>query len=249
MVLALTLGLAVLIGISLGLLGGGGSILTVPILSYVAGMEPKSAIAASLFVVAVTSIAGVVGHARAGRVMWRTGALFGIAGMAGAFLGGRLSVFVPAHVLMLAFGIMMVVTATAMIRRPHRAAVVAPGELGLVKALGEGFVIGMLTGVIGVGGGFLIVPALVLLGRVPMERAIGTSLLVIGMNSAAGLVGQLSHATVDWSITLPVTAVAVTGSILGGKLAGRIPPLVLRRVFGLLVVGVAVVVLAKELGL
>ncbi|MBA2541035.1 MAG: sulfite exporter TauE/SafE family protein, partial [Deltaproteobacteria bacterium] len=153
--LALTLALSILIGISLGLLGGGGSILTVPILSYVAGMPPKAAIVSSLVVVAITSAVGVIPHARAGRVMWRTGVWFGGAGMVGAFVGGRVSMLFSACALMIAFGVMMVVTAVEMLRRvSQRPQPRVACETKLVPALVQGFVIGTVTGLLGVGGGF-----------------------------------------------------------------------------------------------
>ena len=243
-----TLGLSILIGVSLGLLGGGGSILTVPILSYVAGMDAKNAIAAALFVVAATSAAGLVTHAREGRVMWRTGLLFGLAGMVGAYTTGLVAAWIPARVLMVAFGVMMVATSVAMMRPQREATDRSCRELALGRALGQGFAIGAVTGLIGVGGGFLIVPALVLFGRVPMERAAATSLLVISMNSFAGFAGHLGHATIDWPLTLGVTGVAIVGAIIGGRLAGRISPMRLRRAFGVLVVVVAAVVLVQELG-
>lgn len=244
---AATLCLSILIGVSLGLLGGGGSILTVPILSYVAGMDAKNAIAAALFVVAVTSAAGLVTHAREGRVMWRTGLLFGLAGMVGAYATGLVAACIPARVLMVAFGLMMVATAVAMMR-PRREATNRPcRELALGIALGEGLAIGAVTGLLGVGGGFLIVPALVLFGRIPMERAVATSLLVISMNSFAGFAGHLGHATIEWPLTLGVTGVAIVGSIVGGQLAGRVSPALLRRAFGVLVVLVATVVLVQEI--
>jgi len=239
--------LSVLIGISLGLLGGGGSILTVPILTMAAGMETKAAIASSLFVVAVTSAAGVVSHARAGRVRWRIGVLFGVAGMAGAFGGGRLAAYIPSNVLMILFGLMMAATAIAMLRRPRTVAAPAGHEMSTTKIIGEGVVVGVVTGLVGAGGGFLVVPALVLLGGLSMELAVGTSLVVISMKSFAGLAGHLGHVSIDWPIVLAVTATAVAGSVLGGKLAGRIPPAMLRRGFGVFVIVMAVVVLGKEL--
>ena len=245
---AATLGLSILIGVSLGLLGGGGSILTVPILSYVAGMDAKNAIAAALFVVAVTSAAGLATHAREGRVMWRTGLLFGLAGMVGAYATGLVAAYIPARGLMIAFGVMMVATSVAMMRPQRGVTERSFRELALGKALGEGLGIGAVTGLIGVGGGFLIVPALVLFGRIPMERAAATSLLVISMNSFAGFAGHLGHATIDWPLTLGVTGVAIVGSIIGGRLAGRISPILLRRAFGVLVVVVAAVVLVQEIG-
>jgi uncharacterized protein len=240
------LALAVLIGISLGLLGGGGSILTVPILAYVAGMDAKEAIAASLFVVAVTSAAGVLSHARAGRVKWRTGILFGAAGMGGAFAGGRLAAFIPGNILMIAFGLMMAATAIAMLRGGTQRKPFG-GELPVGKVIVEGVVVGLVTGIVGAGGGFLVVPALVLLGGLSMETAVGTSLVVISMKSFAGLAGHLGHVDLDWKLTLGVTAAAVVGSVIGGSLAGRIPPTVLRRGFGIFIIVMAVLVIAKEL--
>lgn len=245
--LALVLALSVLIGISLGLLGGGGSILTVPILTMAAGMETKEAIASSLFVVAVTSAAGVISHARAGRVRWRIGLTFGAAGMVGAFGGGRLAAYIPGTVLMNLFGLMMAATAIAMLRRPRTAAVTTGHEWSTAKVVAEGVVVGAVTGLVGAGGGFLVVPALVLLGGLGMELAVGTSLVVISMKSFAGLAGHLGHVSLDWPIVLAVTGTAVVGSFLGGMLAGRIPPATLRRGFGVFIIVMAAVVLAREL--
>lgn len=252
LMLALALALALLIGISLGLLGGGGSILTLPILTYAIGMETRSAIAASLFVVGVTSAIGAIAHARAGRIRWRTGLLFGVAGMLGAFVGGRLAAFVPGDVLLVLFAGMMIATAIAMLRRPRLPAGGTPlpvHELPAAKVLLEGGLVGAVTGLVGAGGGFLVVPALVLLGRLPMRIAVGTSLVVIALKSFAGLAGHLAHTDVDWPITVAVTAAAVLGSLAGGRLAGRIPADALRRGFGVFVLAMAALVLAGPLGL
>ena len=245
--IAVVLGLAILIGVSLGLLGGGGSILTVPILSYVAGMSTKAAIASSLFVVGVTSAAATISHARAGRVRWRTGLVFGAAGMAGAYGGGLLAGYIPARILMVLFGLMMAATAIAMLRKPRTTVAVSTRELPVMKVVLEGIVVGAVTGLVGAGGGFLVVPALVLLGRLPMATAVGTSLLVIAMKSFAGFAGHLQHVDIDWPITLGVTAAAIVGSFFGGALAGRIPPATLRRGFGVFVIVMAAFVLFKEL--
>ncbi len=245
--IAAVLALSVLIGVSLGLLGGGGSILTVPILSYVAGMATKEAIAASLFVVAVTSSVAVVAHARAGRVRWRTGLTFGAAGMGGAYGGGLLAGYVPGRVLMVLFGLMMAATAVAMLRKPNEVAPPVARELPVIKVVLEGVVVGVVTGLVGAGGGFLVVPALVLLGGLSMQTAVGTSLLVIAMKSFAGFAGHLQHVDIDWRLTLGATAAAVAGSLIGGTLAGRIAPATLRRGFGVFIIAMAVFVLAKEL--
>jgi uncharacterized membrane protein YfcA len=244
--MVLVLALSILIGISLGLLGGGGSILTVPILAYVGGMSAKAAIASSLFVVGVTSAAGVISHARAGRVRWRTGVVFGAAGMAGAYAGGHLAAYLPGRVLMILFALMMAATAFAMLRRPRTLRRRAQ-DLPIAKVIAEGVVVGLVTGVVGAGGGFLVVPALVLLGGLSMETAVGTSLVVIAMKSFAGLAGHLGHVDVDWRVTLAVTAAAVAGSFAGSHLAGRIPPAALRRGFGVFIIAMAALVLAREL--
>ena len=234
--LVLTLLLSVLIGLSLGLLGGGGSILTVPILTYVAGLDPKEAIAASLFVVGVTSAVSAVNHARNGRVKWRTGLVFGVAGMAGAFLGGLAGGYIPGTVLMVAFALMMVATSLAMIRgRKNGPAKAHDGELPVGKVVAEGLVVGLVTGLVGAGGGFLVVPALALLGGLPMSVAVGTSLVVIAMKSFAGLAGYLTTVSLDWALVGAVTVAAVAGSFAGARLAGRIPEAALRKGFGIFV--------------
>jgi hypothetical protein len=247
-VMIVALALSLLIGVSLGLLGGGGSILTLPILTYAVGMEPKQAIAASLFVVGVTSATGAIAHARAGRVHWRTGVLFGAAGMAGAFAGGRAAAYIPTGVLMVAFAAMMIATAAAMLRG-RRAITARRGSLPVGKILIEGAAVGIVTGIVGAGGGFLVVPALVLLGGMPMEIAVGTSLIVIAMKSFAGLAGHLGHIDLDWASTIAVTGAAIAGSLAGGGLVGRIHPDRLRRGFGIFVLAMAALILADQLGL
>lgn len=245
--LALTVVLSVVIGVALGLLGGGGSILTVPILVYIAGLEPKAAIATSLLVVGVTSAAGAISHARAGRVQWRTGLLFGAAGMVGAYGGGRAAEFIPGAWLLIAFGVMMAVTAVAMLRGRNDEEPDRSGEMAVGRILIEGIVVGAVTGLVGAGGGFLVVPALVLLGGVPMATAVGTSLVVIAMKSSAGLFGYLSSTTIDWPLALAVTAAAVVGSVVGGQLAGRITQEKLRQGFAWFVAVMAVVVLGQQM--
>jgi uncharacterized protein len=245
--LALVLALSLLIGVSLGVLGGGGSILTVPILVYVAGMDPKEAIAASLFVVGVTSAAGAISHARGGRVRWRTGLLFGAAGLVGAFLGGMLGGHLPGELLLVAFALMMVATSIAMIR--GRKAVDPSkkhAELPILRVLLDGLVVGVVTGLVGAGGGFLVVPALALLGGLPMAVAVGTSLLVIAMKSLGGLAGYLSAVSLDWGLVIAVTVAAVLGSIVGGRLAGRIPEEALRKGFGWFVLVMGGFVLTQQ---
>ncbi|WP_405653442.1 sulfite exporter TauE/SafE family protein [Streptomyces sp. NBC_00019] len=245
--IAVIIAASLLIGVSLGILGGGGSILTVPILVYLAGMETKEAIATSLFVVGVTSAAGVVSHARAGRVRWRTGLLFGLAGMTGAYAGGRLAEFIPGTVLLLAFALMMIATAVAMIRGRRGAPKKVHHELPVLHVLLDGIVVGLVTGLVGAGGGFLVVPALALLGGLPMTVAVGTSLLVISLKSFAGLAGYLASVHIHWGFAALVTATAVVGSLLGGLLAGRIPQDALRKSFGWFVAVMGVFVLSQQI--
>lgn len=247
--------LAVLVGVSLGLLGGGGSILTVPILVYVIGVAPHEAIALSLLVVGTTSLAALVPHAQAGRVRWRTGAVFGAASMLGAFVAGRLASHVPGALLLLLFGAMMLVTAAFMMRarstEPDEAEDSAGrderlSELPIPKILAEGLGVGAATGLVGAGGGFLVVPALVLLGKLPMRVAVGTSLLVITMNSLAAFAGHASSVTIDWPLASLVTAAAIGGSVGGAALAGHVPGAALRRGFAWMVVAMAIFVLVRE---
>ncbi|WNG87568.1 sulfite exporter TauE/SafE family protein [Mycobacterium sp. ITM-2016-00317] len=250
--IALAIGLAVFVGIALGLLGGGGSILTVPLLAYVAGMDAKQAIATSLLVVGVTSAVGAVSHARAGRVQWRTGLIFGGAGMAGAYAGGVLARFIPGTVLLIGFAVMMVATAVAMLRGRKSVDESSTGDdagrrLPVPKMLSEGLVVGLVTGLVGAGGGFLVVPALALLGGLPMPVAVGTSLIVIAMKSFAGLGGYLSSVQINWTVALAVTAAAVVGALVGARLTAKADPDALRKGFGWFVLAMASVILAQEL--
>ncbi|APE17321.1 hypothetical protein BOH72_20755 [Mycobacterium sp. WY10] len=246
--IGLTVGLAVLVGVSLGLLGGGGSILTVPLLVYVAGMDAKVAIATSLLVVGVTSVVGAFSHARAGRVQWRTAMLFGASSMIGAYSGGQLTRFIPGDALLVAFAVIMVATAIAMLRGRRSTGAGAPQRrMPLVKTAAIGLALGLVTGTVGAGGGFLVLPALVLLGGLTMPAAVGTSLAIIAMNSFAGLAGYLSVMRIDWAVAAMVTAAAVAGALVGVRFADRINPEVLRRAFGWFVLVMASVVLGQQL--
>lgn len=252
--------LAVFIGMAVGLLGGGGSILTTPLLVYVAGFDPKEAITASLFVVAITSIFGLIGHARAGRVIWKTGVLFGVAGMVGAFIGGQIGSRLPGIVLLVAFAIMMGVTAVAMIRGRKQVAGKSHGGRPIVRILIDGLVVGLVTGLVGAGGGFLVVPALVLLGGLAMPNAVATSLLVVAMKSIAGFFGYAlsfgggsvvqwnPEIQLDWPVILIVTAAAIIGALIGSRLVGLIHPDLLRKIFGWFVLVMAVFILVQEIG-
>ncbi len=243
--LVLGLILAALMGVVLGLLGGGGSILTVPILIYALGLEAKAAIATSLLVVAVTSLAGAAQHARAGNLCWRTGLLFSAVVMIGAYVGGRAAAYVSGTSLLLLFAGLMVVTGVAMLIR--RAPTVRPATLRFGPVVIEGLVVGVVTGLVGAGGGFLVVPALVLLGGMDMRRAVGTSLLVIALKSFAGLAGHLAHVSIDLHLAAMVVGVAVLGSLVGTRLAQVVAPERLRKAFATFVLLMAGFMVAKEL--
>jgi uncharacterized membrane protein YfcA len=249
--MTLVIVLALLIGLLLGLLGGGGSILTVPVLVYLAGLEPKTAIATSLVVVGTTSVIAAIGHARGGRVCWKTGFVFGLAGMMGAYGGGRLAAFIPGHILLLLFAAVMLGTAAAMLRGRKEERLprgpICPRKLNLPAVLFDGLLVGALNGLVGVGGGFVIVPALNLLGGLPMHAAIGTSLLVIAMNSLAALAGYSTHVSIDLRLVGLVTGAAVAGSLVGGLLSKRLSGNILRRGFGIFVIAVAGYLLHREL--
>lgn len=246
------LALSILIGVSLGFFGGGGSILTVPLLVYVFGLEPKPAIASSLLIVGIASISGTIQHARAGHVRPREAALFGVAGMAGAYAGGRASAFLDGGLLLLLFAAMMIITAAAMWNKdaePHRAApepsagggLQAPGRL-----VAQGLAVGAFTGLIGAGGGFLIVPALALWAGLPMPAAIGTSLLIIVLKSATAFAGTLSHVRVDYTLVAAVSVAAIAGSFLGSALSARVAPADLRRAFAAFVMVMGTLILVRE---
>lgn len=251
--IVVALALAALVGVTLGLLGGGGSILTVPILTYVLGMPPKEAIASSLFIVGTTSVVSTINHAGSGRVRLKTGLIFGAAGMVGAFGGGLLGGYIPGAVLMVLFAIMMIATATAMIRgrkgdrsKSDDAPDAQPAQYALWRVLLDGFLVGGATGLVGAGGGFLVVPALNMLGGLPMAVAVGTSLLVIAMKSFAGLGGYLLSVQMNWPIVLAFTGVAILGSFVGAAIAGRIPERALRKGFGVFVLVMGLFVLVQE---
>lgn len=249
MIFAIALALSVLMGVALGLLGGGGSIMTVPILVYLLGLPTKAAVATSLLVVGTTSIFGLVLHARAGNVEWRTGALFAGFAMGGAYAGGLLAAVVPAWLLLALFTLLMVATGAAMLRGGGRAAKpprTGPLPIGLVAA--EGLVVGAVTGLVGAGGGFLVVPALVLLGGLPMPRAVGTSLLVIALKSFAGYAGYAGHVSLDLGLAGAVIGAALVGTFIGFGLTRKLEPARLRRAFAWFVLGMGGFMVYQQVG-
>jgi uncharacterized membrane protein YfcA len=254
--------LGFLIGLSLGALGGGGSILAVPALVYAAGQSPKQATTTSLVLVALTAMIGMVPHWRAGRVRFVAGTIFGLAGIGGSLLGSHWNTAVDPNVLLLAFSALMFVAAYGMWRRvrntpassPLRSvgaavvpavvagAVVAPSGRRVdartaTKVLLAGTVVGLLTGFFGVGGGFVIVPALVLALGFTMSEAVGTSLLVIAINSAVALTTRLQSGSIEWDTVIPFTIASLFGVVVGSRLASTRDSSSLQKWFvGLLVV-------------
>ena len=239
--------LATAVGISLGFFGGGGSILTVPLLVYVFGLDPKQAIASSLLIVAIASMSGAIAHFRAGNVRVKTALLFGSAGMLGAYGGGRASALIDGSVLLLLFAAMMVLTALAMWRgRKAPAKEQAPHSMEALKLLVQGGVVGSFTGLVGAGGGFLIVPALSLFAGLSLPAAVGTSLVVIVMNCIAGFSGYIAHVSVQPLLVAGVATSAVIGSIGGARLAHRVSPAALRRGFAGFVLIMGAMILVRE---
>ncbi|NJN16574.1 MAG: sulfite exporter TauE/SafE family protein [Oscillochloris sp.] len=240
--------LGFLIGLSLGLLGGGGSILTVPVLVYIVGKAPHEAVTISLVIVGLNSLSGVGFHARGGTLNFRTALIFGSVGMLTAFCAASLSKAIPEAVLMVMFaGLMLVVGAMMLLRRSKPASDVSRRHGGLAVTLASGAGVGILTGFLGVGGGFLIVPALVILVGLPMAQAVGTSLVVIAMNCFAGLLGHLGGPPLDIDLLLIFGIAGVTGTYSGSLLARRIQPARLQQSFAVFVIVLALVLLADNL--
>ena len=248
--------LGFLIGVSLGALGGGGSILAVPALVYAAGQTPKHATTTSLVLVTLTAMMGIVPHWRTGRVRFAAGTIFGLAGVGGSLLGSHWNKAADPNVLLLAFSGLMLVAAYGMWRRTNRtpecppilsvgAAAAPPAAtrpvridaLTVVKVVIAGSIVGLLTGFFGVGGGFVIVPALVLALGFTMPEAIGTSLLVITINSAVALTTRLHSGAIEWGTMIPFTIASLIGVIVGSRVASKYDSSSLQRWFvGLLVV-------------
>ena len=263
--LALAIPIGLLIGLSLGALGGGGSILTVPALVYVLGQDTKAATTGSLLIVGVTALAGLAAHAREGRVRLMQGLVFGVLGIAGSWAGSRLSASVPPNVLLAAFSVLMLVVAGVMFTRSRRARHTPAGSTDVsaqpiitfspwtchcpraVRVVVTATAVGLLTGFFGVGGGFAVVPALVLALGFTMPVAVGTSLLVIAINSASALVARAGHGMhLNWALLGAFTAAAILGSFAGGRVASRVPPRLLSQAFTVLLVLVALYMAARS---
>lgn len=253
--------LGFLIGLSLGALGGGGSILAVPALVYAAGQDTRAATTTSLLVVGIAALAGLVGHHRAGRVRLAVGTVFGLAGIGGSIAGSALNARLDADVLLLAFSGLIVIAAWRMLvgcpsctnvgekrvldesgsaASPASVATATRAGVDVATVVIVGTIVGFLTGLFGVGGGFVIVPALTLALGFTMPDAIGTSLLVIVINAAAALVARGGPAEVEWSVALPFVVAAIAGVFTGNRIADRLPAKRMLRGFAALLVGVAV---------
>ena len=249
------------IGVSLGLIGGGGSVLTVPVLVYLFSVEPVLATAYSLFVVGTTSLVGAIPKYRKGLVNMKTAIVFGIPSIASVYFTRRFIVpAIPNRVLaigdfvlmkpvffMLVFAILMVFASYSMIKgNANKQEEELEQKFNYPLIIIEGIFVGLLTGIVGAGGGFLIIPALVILSKLPMKSAIGTSLLIIAAKSLIGFLGDLSHTTMNWNLLLPVTALAVGGIFIGDRLSKKMQPQILKKLFGWFVLVLGIYIILKE---
>jgi len=242
---------AIAIGISLGLLGSGGSILTVPVLVYLLGQDEKVAIAGSLFIVGSIALAGSLQFVRAGFISWRTVAIFGLPGMAGTWLGAAIAAYVSGLTQLALFAVVMLLASFLMLR-PIRLTDAEPEPRALWKIAGDGLVVGVITGLVGVGGGFLIVPALVLLGGLSMHHAVATSLVIIALKSYSGFYKYLDvldkqELSLDWPVLWLVTLLGIAGSIVGSRLARKVHQDRLKRWFGYFLIVMGIYILARSL--
>ena len=242
---SLALVLAALIGLSLGLLGSGGSIITLPVLVYVAHIPVQQAVGMSLVIVGGTSALGTLLNLRQRAFDWRAAAFFSVSGMAGALVGAKFTHLVSAPMLMFLFGALMLVVGIRLLRNGEVKA--AAQECRPVRCLAVGVAVGVLTGFLGVGGGFLILPALVLFAGLEMKPAIGTSLAIIAVNCVGGLIGQLRYVNFDWRLTLVFLGLAMAGMAAGTVLAKKLSAVVLRRGFAWCVVLLGFGLVARNL--
>ncbi|MCA0143844.1 sulfite exporter TauE/SafE family protein [Blastococcus sp. LR1] len=244
--IALPIGIGLVIGALVGLLGGGGSILAVPALVYLAGQDLQQAVATSLLVVGITAVVAVIPRLRHRQINWRIGALFGAAGAATAFAGAAVNQMLPDELALALFAALMVGAGGRMLQEKPATGTACAVDGGRVnwrrclpRTLAGGLAVGFLTGLLGVGGGFLIIPVLVLALGLPMPTAVGTSLVVVATNSAAGFAAHATEATLDVPATVAFTAAAVAAALVTGRVGARIHTDRLRRWFAWLVLTVA----------
>jgi len=253
---------AIIIGLTLGLIGGGGSILTVPVLVYLSGVTAVTATAYSLFIVGFSSLVGSVTYMRKGLVSFKTALIFGVPSIIAVYITRRYIVpAIPDEVftlgsllvtkdilLMLIFAVLMIFASYSMIKgRKETEQEEVEQKFNYPMIILEGAVVGLLTGLVGAGGGFLIIPALVILSKLPMKMAIGTSLLIISIKSLIGFTGDLATREVDWAFLAIFSALAVAGIFLGSYLSNFIPGKKLKPAFGWFVLIMGVYILTKEL--
>jgi hypothetical protein len=242
-------------GIVLGIFGSGGSIVTTPALLYLLHVAPKSAIAMSLGIVAITATITAIQHWRHGNVNLKVTAVFGLFGVVGTYAGARLGVVTPVIVQLTVFALVMYAAAWKMLRptQPHRSAGAAvtttdvcTSNRCLSQVALHGILVGVLTGLVGVGGGFLIVPSLVLLSRLPMKQAIGTSLAIVAVKSYAGFAGYAGSVPIDYGLMAVFTGIAIVGSLAGTHFARRLSADMLKRAFAVFLMLVATYILVNS---
>ena len=238
--------LASLIGLSLGLLGGGGSILTVPILVYVMGMEAKLSIALSLAIVGATSLIGAWGHYRNQNIDFKVAAIFGPIAMAGTFIGAKISQYISGQMQLIFFALIMLAASYFMLKGRKDSDENPDKKLNIPLIATEGLIVGVVTGIVGVGGGFLIVPALVLLAGVSMKRAVGTSLLIIALKSFAGFAGYLDQVAVPWEFLGKFIIFSGIGIFIGSYLVKFVPQQTLKKIFAVFLIIMGIFILYKN---
>lgn len=242
---------AIAIGVSLGLLGSGGSILTVPVLVYLLGQDEKVAIAGSLAIVGTIALIGSLQYLRGKLIDYRAVVLFGGPGMIGTYLGAWSATFVPGVAQLALFALVMLLASWFMLRPPQLDDGQVRAPRARWKIALDGLVVGMLTGLVGVGGGFLIVPALVLLGGLSMHKAVATSLVIIALKSFTGFFKYIEvldqqNLELDWSAIALVTALGIGGSFFGNMLATRLPQQKLQNIFGVFLIVMGAFILARS---
>lgn len=240
--------LGLMIGIVLGMLGGGGSILTVPALVYVVGQPPQVAVTASLVIVGTNSVMGAMFHRSQGTLKWEIALVFGGVGMVMAYLAAGLSSQFSPQALMIAFALLMLTVGVMLIARKPIEREATEHQRNWFVVIGSGAVVGVLTGILGVGGGFLIVPALVMLVGLPIQQAVGTSLVIIAMNSLAGVLGHINDdMSMDINLLLTFVFTGLAGTFIGTRLARLVPAEQLRQLFAVFIIVLAVALLADNL--